>query len=143
MSKPEAWSHTRLDSFENCPKAFKEVSILKKYPFIDTVETKWGRDVHKQFEHFLLYGSPLQADLAMHQEFLQRFIGAIGQCPGDVQTRMFLGAGPPEDEILRYARDLAPDLLALVWHGDLHDQHGKVFSRVLRAAPCPVLVLKR
>jgi nucleotide-binding universal stress UspA family protein len=80
---------------------------------------------------------------AFSEEFLDRFLGAIAHCPADVPTRMYLGAGQPAAEILRFASELSSDLIVLVWHGDLDAQHGEVFEQVMRAAPCPVLVLKR
>lgn len=83
--RPQAWSHTALETFENCPKQYFETKVVKpsKYPFIDTKETVWGREVHKQFENFLLYGSPLTADLDMHREFLQRFKDQPGELAGE------------------------------------------------------------
>ncbi len=81
--QPPAWSHTALDNFENCPKQYHAVKILKRYPFQDTPETVWGRQVHKQFENYLLYGTPLQADLVTHQEFLDRFKAQPGELAGE------------------------------------------------------------
>ena len=71
--KPKAWSHTALDTFENCPKQYHETKVLNRWPFVETQEMIWGRKVHKDFENFLLYATPLPADLQMHAEFLQRF----------------------------------------------------------------------
>ncbi|WP_437733131.1 universal stress protein [Sorangium sp. So ce1335] len=93
--------------------------------------------------------APLYVDQPQHEwpafteEFLARFLGAIGHCPHDVTTRFFLGKGAPAAEILRLAGELASDLVVLVWHGQLVDQHGAVFRDVLRDAPCPVMVLRR
>ncbi|MGK3998982.1 universal stress protein [Sorangium sp. So ce1024] len=93
--------------------------------------------------------APLYVDQPQHEwpafteEFLARFLGAIGHCPHDVSTRFFLGRGAPASEILRYARELASDLVVLVWHGQLAEQHGAVFRDVLHGAPCPVMVLRR
>lgn len=78
-----AWSHTALDNFENCPKQYYEVKVLKRWPFVDTAETIWGREVHKAFENFLLYGSPLRADLQMHQSFLEAFKNQPGELSGE------------------------------------------------------------
>ena len=92
---------------------------------------------------------PRYVDQAHHEwaafshEFLQRFLGAIGHCPSDVQTRLFLAAGDPAHEICRVARELEEDLIVLVWHGQLEGEHAEVFRRVMRTATCPVLVLKR
>lgn len=83
--RPQAWSHTALETFENCPKQYFETKVVKpsRYPFIDTKETVWGREVHKQFENFLLYSSPLTADLDVHREFLQRFKDQPGELAGE------------------------------------------------------------
>jgi nucleotide-binding universal stress UspA family protein len=80
---------------------------------------------------------------AFSHEFLARFLQTLGHCPPDVPTRLFLGIGEPSDEILRFANELAADLVVLVWHGHLEAEHGHVFRRVLPLAPCPVLVLRR
>jgi nucleotide-binding universal stress UspA family protein len=79
---------------------------------------------------------------AFSREFTERFLGALGHCPPDVSTRFFLRLGDPANEILRAARDLASDLIVLVWHGDCDSEHGRVFQRVLREADLPVLVLR-
>jgi nucleotide-binding universal stress UspA family protein len=80
---------------------------------------------------------------AFSEEFLQRFVGAIGHFPPDVPTRLFLSAGEPAPEILRVAVELESDVIVLVWHGELSERHGAVFGEVVRNAPCPVLVLRR
>lgn len=93
--------------------------------------------------------APLYVDQPQHEwpafteEFLARFLSAIGHCPHDVATRFFLGKGEPAAEILRFAEQLASDLVVLVWHGHLEDHHGSVFRDVLSGAPCPVMVLRR
>jgi nucleotide-binding universal stress UspA family protein len=93
--------------------------------------------------------APLYVDQPQHEwpafaeEFLDRFLSTIGRCPHDVSTRFFLGTGEPAAEILRFAAQLASDLLVLVWHGELDGRHGAVFRDVLCRAPCPVMVLRR
>jgi hypothetical protein len=81
--KPAAWSHSALESFENCPRQYHETKVLKRWPFEETTQMIWGRDVHKHFEHFLLHGTPLPADLHPHQEFLQRFKDQPGELAGE------------------------------------------------------------
>ena len=83
--KPPAWSHSALEAFENCPKSYAETKVFHKdkYPFIETREVIWGREVHKAFENFLLYGHPLQADLVTHQDFLQWFKDQPGELAGE------------------------------------------------------------
>ncbi|WP_437588917.1 universal stress protein [Sorangium sp. So ce1000] len=92
---------------------------------------------------------PLYVDQPQHEwpafteEFLARFLSAIGHCPHGVSTRFFLGKGEPAAEILRLSWQLASDLVVLVWHGQLAGHHGGVIRDVLHRAPCPVLVLRR
>jgi nucleotide-binding universal stress UspA family protein len=92
---------------------------------------------------------PLYVDQPHHEwqsyadEFLQRFVQAIGHMPEGVSTRFFVGAGDPASEILRFARELEADLAVLVWHGDAGEPHGHVFREVLEGSRCPVLVLRR
>ncbi|WP_437277776.1 universal stress protein [Sorangium sp. So ce375] len=93
--------------------------------------------------------APLYVDQPQHEwpafteEFLARFLSAIGHCPHGVSTRFFLGKGEPAAEILRLSWQLASDLVVLVWHGQLDDEHGGIIRDVLARAPCPVLVLRR
>lgn len=83
--KPKAWSHSALEAFENCPRQYAETKIYNKdkYPFIDTKEVIWGREVHKAFENFLVYNAPLSADLQMHHEFLSWFKDQPGELAGE------------------------------------------------------------
>lgn len=83
MAKPNAWSHTALSDFENCPKQYHEVKVLKRWPFSATAEMQWGRDVHKSFEDYLLKGDPLPTDLLMHEEFLAHFKALPGELAGE------------------------------------------------------------
>jgi len=82
--KPKAWSHTALDTFENCPKQYFETKVITdRWPFVETQEMIWGRKVHKDFENCLLYGTPLPADLQMHEEFLAGFKAQPGELAGE------------------------------------------------------------
>lgn len=81
--KPNAWSHTALDSFENCPRQYYETKIAKRWPFVETKEMKWGKVVHSAFENYLLHGTPLPVDLQMHKDFLTRFKELPGVLAGE------------------------------------------------------------
>lgn len=81
--KPLAWSHSALETFENCPKQYNETKVLKRWPFQSTPEMEWGKSVHKHFEDFLVKGTELPADLQTHREFLQRFKDQPGEIAGE------------------------------------------------------------
>lgn len=83
--QPAPWSHTALDAFENCPKQFYETRVVKpsRYPYVADALMQWGKDVHKKFEEYLLYGAPLPADLLTHKDFLDRFLALPGELAGE------------------------------------------------------------
>lgn len=86
--KPQPWSHTRLSNFENCPRQFYEVNVAKRYPFVDTKETIWGREVHKDFELYLLDGRPMRAELQPHVEFLDWFKALPGELGAEARIAL-------------------------------------------------------
>jgi hypothetical protein len=81
--RPNAWSHSALDKFESCPRQYHETAILKRWPYSATAEMDWGKYVHKAFENYLLYATPLPAALLMHQDFLDRFKAMPGELAGE------------------------------------------------------------
>ncbi len=79
---------------------------------------------------------------AWAQEFLERFGTALGEHRPRMPERMFLRAGEPAEEILRFAQEVESDLIVLEWRGRLDPAHGTVVKNVLAQAPCPVLLLR-
>lgn len=62
-----------------------------------------------------------------------------------VKVKTVLGAGSPYREIVRIASRMHVDLIVISTHGAtglLHLMLGSVAERVVRLAPCPVLVVK-
>lgn len=67
-------------------------------------------------------------------------IGAMG-----VSANMALRNGLPSNEIVETAKDLDVDLIIIATHGYTSWKHfclGSTAERVVRAAPCPVLVVR-
>lgn len=83
MSKPPAWSFSALSDFENCPKQYREVKVLKRFPFISTPETEWGKVVHREFEHYLVHGTDMRPELLVHKDFLDTFRAQPGELAGE------------------------------------------------------------
>ncbi len=62
-----------------------------------------------------------------------------------VPARRFLRVGVPHEEIAALAREENADLLVMTTHGRKGISHlllGSVTERVIRTAPCPVLVVR-
>ena len=79
---------------------------------------------------------------AFSAELVRRLLSAVAHWPPAVPTRFLLGTGRPADEIHRFAVELEPDLIALVWHCAA-SPHGLVFREVVRRTSVPLLVLRR
>lgn len=88
MAKPLPWSHSALDTFENCPKQYHETKVLKRWPFETSQEMQWGRNVHKHFENRLLHNTPLPTDLVMHEDFLASFQQLPGEIAGEEKVAL-------------------------------------------------------
>jgi len=40
------WSHSSLKDFEGCARRYHEVKVLKKHPFPDTEQIRYGKELH-------------------------------------------------------------------------------------------------
>jgi hypothetical protein len=73
------WSYSTIKDYETCRRKFHEVKILKHYPKKETEQSLYGTNLHKQAEHFILYGTPLAPDF----KFLQPIVDSLKAMPGD------------------------------------------------------------
>jgi nucleotide-binding universal stress UspA family protein len=70
---------------------------------------------------------------------------AESSVPDEVKTETIVAAGTPFLEIIRLAKERDADLVVLSTHGRsglAHVLMGSVAERVVRKAPCPVLVVR-
>jgi nucleotide-binding universal stress UspA family protein len=77
---------------------------------------------------------------AWSEEFLER-IACLCGCPESIGLKMFLAVGEPGTEIIRFAQAHRADLIILPWHGSMAPDRAATLKSVMRAAPCPILVL--
>ena len=82
-----SWSHTSLKDYENCPRKYHEVRVLKKYPFEKTEQMRYGDELHKAAEQFVL-GQPLPEKFA----FMQPTLDALMAKPGTKHAELKLAA---------------------------------------------------
>jgi len=66
-----AHSYSSIKDFENCPRKYHEVRILKKFKSQDTTATLYGTAVHSAFEHFIKDGAPLPETFANYKPFVE------------------------------------------------------------------------
>ena len=53
------WSHSALKDFEGCARRYHEVKVLKNYPFPDTEQTRYGKQLHEAAELYIKEDKPL------------------------------------------------------------------------------------
>jgi hypothetical protein len=92
--QPMPWSHSRLEDFKNCPRAFYEKQVAKSVVETKGEATIWGEVVHKHFEDRLVDGVVLPPELEVHEPFLARLQAMPGTL--SVEQRIALDrAGQP------------------------------------------------
>jgi len=104
--------------------------------------------VHVHEEWTLLmgeYGQPLVQEVFEEQRRMMegRLHALARELGSDVQVATALGA--PHQEIVRLARERPADLIVMATHGRGFVSHallGSTTERVLRRAPCPVVVVR-
>jgi hypothetical protein len=72
------WSHSGLKDFEGCARRYHEVKVLKKYPFPDTEQIRYGKELHKAAEDYVRDGTPIPEQFM----FVKPTIDALTSKPG-------------------------------------------------------------
>jgi nucleotide-binding universal stress UspA family protein len=84
----------------------------------------------------------LQELVKISKDTLQNYV--IEHVPEGVPATISVAAGDPAYEILRLAKELEADIIVIATHGHggwRHFLFGSVAEKVVRQAPCPVLVV--
>lgn len=116
---PQPWSHSRLDSFKSCPRAFYEKSVAKSVVEEKGEATIWGEQVHKHFEDRLRDGVALPEILQVHEPFM-KYLDSLPGTAG-VEQKIALNRALQPCEF--FARD--------VWFRGVID-YGKVHGNAAR-----------
>ena len=81
---------------------------------------------------------------ALAQSLLREVVGAAQRAGVPIETTWVTGI--PAEDILRLATEIRADLIVMGTHGRRGISHlllGSVAERVVRRAPCPVLIVRR
>lgn len=79
MGQPVAWSYSRLNSFETCPRKYYRISVQKSVKEKPNEKTDYGTQVHESFARYLTKGTPLPLALRHHQKMLDSFKQQAGE----------------------------------------------------------------
>jgi hypothetical protein len=81
-----AFSYSRLNQFNECPRKFHEIQILKRVKEAESAAMKDGKDQHKALELRVKVNRKLPPTMAKHEPLIKRFIAS----PGTKQTELQL-----------------------------------------------------
>jgi ATP-dependent exoDNAse (exonuclease V) beta subunit len=94
--KPLPWSHSRLEDFKNCPRAFAEKQVFKSVVEEKGEATIWGERVHKHFEEYLTDRTVLPAELLCHVPYLNKLMAMEGKLTVEEKIALNLAGTPCE-----------------------------------------------
>ena len=89
-SKTIAWSWSRLQTFEECPKKFYHINIKKDVPFPDSPALQKGRDEHKALEQAVIQwgGGSIHPDVIHMAPFIQQFCQAYDEVTPEMKITL-------------------------------------------------------
>jgi CRISPR/Cas system-associated exonuclease Cas4 (RecB family) len=85
-AKQTAWSYSRLNNYETCPKKFWHESVRKDVPFEESEAMRYGKMVHKALELRVGKGKPLP----LHLRYLDKYAKVLAESKGDKLTEQQL-----------------------------------------------------
>lgn len=95
--KKIAWSWSRIETFEQCPKKFHHQNILKDVPRPSSPAMDRGRRIHKALEDAIKFGAQLPPDLARCEPIIDR-----------IKSAQTAGAKVFAEQQLAFREDLQP-----------------------------------
>lgn len=78
-NKPTAWSFSRLNSYETCPKKFWHTSVRKDVIEPESEHMRYGKEVHKALELRVGNERPLPINLRHLEKHASKLASAKGQ----------------------------------------------------------------
>ena len=78
-NKTFAWSYSRLNAFELCPKKYYLEQVARTVSEKKSAITDYGTECHKKFELRLIKNKPLPLDLKHHEPILAKLAALPGE----------------------------------------------------------------
>jgi hypothetical protein len=82
-----AWSYSSIKTFEQCPKKYHHLRILKDYKDEDSTATVYGKELHKAAEDFIKDGTPIPPRFSFVADVLE----ALQKIEGEKHCEIKLG----------------------------------------------------
>ena len=82
-----AWSYSSIKTFEQCPKKYHHLRILKDYKDEDSTATVYGKELHKAAEDFIKDGTPIPPRFSFVADVLE----ALQKIEGEKHCEIKMG----------------------------------------------------
>lgn len=83
----DAWSYSSIKTFDQCPKKYHHLKVLKDVKDEGSDATLYGQDVHTAAEHYFLNGTPIPEKYS----YMRPIMGALDKIPGTKHTELRVG----------------------------------------------------
>jgi len=87
MRKPPAWSYSSITLFDQCPKKYYHLRVVKDIKETESDAMRYGSDVHAAAETFMRDGTPLPAKY----EFMLPLLDRLKAIPGEKHCELRMG----------------------------------------------------
>jgi hypothetical protein len=74
-----AWTYSRLEAYETCPKKFYHRYVKKDYPDPPNEHNIWGNRVHEALENRVKNDTPLPEGMTQWEKFMQKALALPGE----------------------------------------------------------------
>ena len=88
-----AWSYSSIKTFEQCPKKYYHLKILKDIKDSGNTATIYGQEVHKAAEDYVKDGTPIPEKFA----YIRGVVERIGSQEGKKYTELKMGLSKTEE----------------------------------------------
>ncbi len=73
------WSYSSLKEYQNCPKKYYEIRVVKNYISQDTPQIIYGKEVHKALEDYVKSNTSLAKNYERYKELVDNLILIPGE----------------------------------------------------------------
>jgi len=82
-----AWSYSSIKTFDQCPKKYYHLRVLKDFKDEDSTATIYGKELHKAAEDFVKEGTPIPSKFS----FIAPTLEALNRIEGEKHCEIKLG----------------------------------------------------
>lgn len=72
MSKPFAWSYSKIKNYRTCPKRYYHVDVAKDFREAESEQLKFGNELHDAFHKRLSKKTPLPASFIQYEPWVAK-----------------------------------------------------------------------